>query len=60
MDTKVASQKPMDRFAVTVGVLKWILVNIVFLLVLGLSLFLAVGRTDWRLGWMFFGVIAAG
>ena len=60
MNTKVVSEKPKDHFAITAGVLKWILLNVVFLLALGLSLFLSAGRTDWRLGWIYLGVIAAG
>lgn len=60
MNTKVASGKPTNHFAITAGVLKWILINIVFLFTLGLSLFLAAGRIEWRLGWIFLGVITAG
>ena len=60
MNTKLASEKPKDRFAITAGVLRWILVNVVFLLALGLSLFLAAGRIDWRLGWIFLSVVVAG
>ena len=60
MNTKVASEKTKDRFAITAGVLKWIQVNVIFLLALGISLFLAVGRTDWPLGWIFFGIVTVG
>lgn len=60
MNTNVVSEKSKDRFAVTAGALKWILLNVVFLLVLALSLFLSAGRTDWRPGWIYLGVITAG
>lgn len=60
MNAKITSEEPKDRFTITAGVLRWILVNLVFLLALGLSLFLAAGRMDWWLGWIFLGVIAAG
>lgn len=60
MNIKIASERPKDRFAITAGVLKWILVNVVFLLAVGTSIFLAAGRTDWSLGWIFFGVVTVG
>lgn len=60
MNAKITSTKPKDRSFVTVGVLKWILVNLVFLLALGFSLFLAAGRMDWGLGWVFLGVLVTG
>lgn len=60
MNAKITSEKPKDRIGITAGVLKWLLVNLVFLLALGFSLFLAAGRMDWRLGWIYLGVIAAG
>lgn len=60
MNVKITSTKSKDRSAITAGVLKWMLVNLVFLLALVFSLFLAAGRMDWGLGWMYLGVIAAG
>ena len=60
MNTKVASRKPTDRSTTMTGVFRWVVVNIVFLLGLGLSLFLAAGRIDWLLGWIFLGVVTAG
>jgi hypothetical protein len=60
MNTKVASQKPTNRSTVMTGVIRWIALNIVFLLVLGLSLFLAAGGIDWQLGWIFLGIVTAG
>lgn len=60
MNTKVTSRKPTDRSTTMTGVLRWIVLNIVFLLVLGLSLFLAAGRLDWQLGWIFLGIVTAG
>jgi protein-S-isoprenylcysteine O-methyltransferase Ste14 len=60
MDAKIRSEKPKDRLAVSEGMLKWILVNVVFLLTLGLSLFLGAGRVDWDLGWIFLGVVITG
>lgn len=59
MNTKVISEKQKDRSSITAGVLRWILVNIVFLLTLGLSLFFSAGKMDWRLGWIFLGLIVA-
>lgn len=60
MDAKVTPEESKRGSAITAGALKWLLVNIVFLLILGASLFLAAGRMDWRLGWIFLGVITAG
>ena len=60
MNTKVASRKPTDRSTTMTGVFRWVVVNIVFLLGLGLSLFLAAGRIDWLLGWIFLGLVTAG
>ena len=60
MNTKVASRKPTDRSTTMTGVFRWVVVNIVFLLGLGLSLFLAAGLIDWLLGWIFLGVVTAG
>lgn len=54
------SDQPKNRFVIRTGVVRWILVNLIFLLALGISLFLAAGRIDWRLGWIFFGVVTAG
>src|SRR5574341_719952 len=60
MNTKVISEKHnKDRSSITTGVLRWILVNIAFVLTLGLSLFFSAGKMDWRLGWIFLGLIVA-
>lgn len=59
MNTKVISEKQKDRSSITAGVLRWILVNIIFLLTLGLSLFFSAGKMDWRLGWIYLGLIVA-
>lgn len=59
MNAKITSTKLDDRSVITAGVLKWILVNLVFLLALGFSLFLTAGRMDWGLGWAYFGVLFA-
>ena len=60
MKVQITSEESKHGSAIIAGVLKWLLVNIVFLLILGASLFLAAGRMDWRLGWIFLGVITAG
>jgi protein-S-isoprenylcysteine O-methyltransferase Ste14 len=60
MNAKITSEEPKHGSAIIAGMLKWLLVNIVFLLILGASLFLAAGRMDWWLGWIFLGVITAG
>ena len=60
MKVQITSEESKHGSAIIAGVLKWLLVNIVFLLILGASLFLAAGRMDWRLGWIFLGVIIAG
>lgn len=60
MNAKITSEEPKDGFASIAGVLKWMLINILFLLALGASLFLAAGRMDWRLGWIFLVVITVG
>lgn len=60
MNTKFTSNTPWDRSEITIGIRKWILVNLVVLLALGASLFLAAGRIDWGPGWVYLGVILAG
>ena len=60
MNTKTTLNHPRDRFIIATGVVKWILVNLIFLLALGISLFIAAGRLDWRLGWIFLGVVTVG
>ena len=60
MNTRIISGKPKDGLAIPAGVFKWLLLNAVFLLALGLSLFLSAGRLDWWLGWIYLSVIVAG
>ncbi len=60
MNGKISAEKPNDRPTIRKGVLQWMLVNLVFLLALGTSMFLAAGRLDWDLGWIFLGGLTAG
>lgn len=60
MKVKTPLEKPKDLSTVRAGVMKWVFVNFIFLLALGVSMFVAAGRWDWRLGWAYLGIIVAG
>ncbi len=60
MNRKIATQETIKPSAIQSGVWKWVLVNGVFLLALGLSMFLAAGRFDRNLGWIYLALIVAG
>ncbi len=60
MNRKISAQETIKPSAIQAGVWKWVLVNAVYLLALGLNMFLAAGRLDWSLGWMYLAMITAG
>lgn len=60
MNGKISAETSKDRSAIRAGVIKWVLVNLIFLLALGTSMFLATGRLDWSLGWIYLAMMTAG
>ncbi len=60
MNRKLSTQETQKPSTIRAGVWKWFLVNAGYLLALGLSMFLADGRLDWSLGWIYLALIVAG
>jgi protein-S-isoprenylcysteine O-methyltransferase Ste14 len=54
------TSQPDERFDTKVGVRRWLLQILIFILLLAASLFISSGRLDWVMGWVYLGLFAAG